>query len=54
MGDAEAWDEAWRCICKGIKKKKAAECSSVWMSEYYCKYCEPTGEGGGMGEGGSL
>jgi len=41
MGDNEAWEEAWRCICKGVKKKKAAECSHLWMSEYYCKYCEP-------------
>jgi len=41
MGDNEAWEEAWRCICKGMKKKKAAECSHLWMSEYYCKYCEP-------------
>jgi len=41
MGDDEAWNEAWRCICKGVKKSKAPECSSIWMSEYYCKYCEP-------------
>jgi len=41
-GDEEKWNEAWRCICRGIKKVKADTCPSVWMSEYYCKYCEPT------------
>ena len=44
MGDAEAWADAWRCICKGKKKKPADQCNANWMSEYFCKYCEPLGK----------
>jgi len=43
VGEDEAWENAWKCICKGIKSTKAQDtCLSVWSSEYYCKYCEPT------------